>query len=451
MGSLMLDQTFSAQNFRRIYDIENRRGRNVDTEFFPELVEASARITTASANVRAARRDNFGLDGEQLAVVLEPLREKLRKERLDRENLVDAKLSEVANSVLGDYRIQLHEREGPGNTRLFTLPREAEAYFIAKQIQNNVARLYGLKPGNRRSIISQVYDCLNTGFRQFCIRTDVKNFYDSIDRRLLLTDLDSDQLLSFRSKKYIKQALASYGSQSGNPNGIPRGLGISAYLSELYMRSIDEKIMQLPSVAYYARYVDDLIIIFAPNKAEDPTQYEGVISAILSERNLALNRAKTRSGYAGLSENLSFEYLGYSFQVAGGDCRLRLSGRKVARYRARIDRAFDAHAREATGNQKSAARMLAARIKFMTGNTRLSNNKRHAYTGIYFNNSHLTDLDQLNGLDSYLRYKVGGLQSAALQDKIYEFSFLRGFIERRFSKYSTRTLAEIVEAWQYEA
>lgn len=449
-GLQMLDQTFSAQNFRRIYDIENRRGRNVDRAFFPELVEASARITTTSANIRAARKANAGAADDTLNAILLPLRENLRSDREARDALVEAKIAEVAEAVLGGYQIHLEQRTGPHGTALCTLPPDPRAFFIGKQIQHNISRLYGLRAGNRRAIVSQVYDFLNSSFSHFCIRTDISSFYESINRQELMKELDSDQLLSFGSKKYIKQALSSYGTLTGSAVGIPRGLGISAFLSELYMRSIDENIKQLPRVSYYARYVDDIIIIFSPAANDDTSDYISNISTIVSEKHLSLNMTKTTVGVTNLAQAFQFDYLGYRFTVSGGNCRISMGHKKMARYRARIDRAFAAYNHRAVFDQKGAARMLVARIKFMTGNTRLINNKRHAYTGIYFNNSHLTELGHLAGLDAYLAHKIATLQSAALQDRIDGHSFARGFSECRFTKYGTRNLARIVGAWRYE-
>ena len=46
--------------------------------------------------------------------------------------------------------------------------------------------------------------------------------------------------------------------------GVPRGIGISAYLSELFMRNVDNQIQELDDLIYYARYVDDIIAIFVP-------------------------------------------------------------------------------------------------------------------------------------------------------------------------------------------
>lgn len=447
----MLDQTFSAQNLRRIYDVENRRGRNVDRAFFPDLVESSARITAASAAVRAARRANAAASADALNLILQPLRERLREERGIREALVDTKMEEVAQAILAGYQIQLVSRSGPKGAALYTLPSDPRAYFIGKQIQKNISRLYRLRAGNRRAIINQVFDTLNNSFPHFCIRTDVSAFYENINRNNLIKELETDQLLSHGSKKYIKQALSSYGQLASSSSGIPRGLGVSAFLSELYMRSIDERIRQLPRVTFYARYVDDIIIIFSPTSSDDTATYVKQVANILAQKNLTLNVAKTCAGSTGPANILRFEYLGYQFQVAGGRCEVTIGHRKLIRYRARIDRAFSAYDRQAVHDQRGAARLLAARIKFMTSNTRLINNKRHAYTGIYFNNSHLTNWGQLKGLDAYLAHKTSLLQSAALQDRIDGYSFVSGFTERRFARYNTRTLARIVQAWRYEA
>lgn len=446
----MLDQTFSAKNFRKIYDIENRRGRNVDRAFFPSLVEASARITAASAAIRTARKNNLGLTDEALEGVLESLREALQTARANRESLIDTTMTNIAQQVYDDFQIQLEERDGPNNNTLYTLPANPVPYFIAKQIQHNISRLYKIKAGDRRAIVSQLFDQLNTGFRQFCVRTDISNFYESIDRSSLIKELDTDQLLSFGSKRFIKQALSSYGSLSLSSSGIPRGLGISALLSELYMRSVDERIRELPGVSYYARYVDDIIVIFSPTANYDTSKYLPQIDQIVKEKGLTLNTAKTAANLIGNNQSFNFEYLGYRFSVSGGTCRVSMGHKKYVRYRSRIDRIFASYQRQATFDQKGAARLLAARVKFLTGNTRLWNNKRHAFTGIYFNNGHLTDLNKLAGLDAYLRHKISELHSAALQDRLDFFSFRLGFVERRFASYSTRELARIVEAWSYE-
>jgi hypothetical protein len=69
----------------------------------------------------------------------------------------------------------------------------------------------------------------------------------------------------------ISQILEDYNSKKDtatikHEKGVPRGVGISSYLSELYMENIDNEIRNLQDVIYYARYVDDIFIIISAFK-----------------------------------------------------------------------------------------------------------------------------------------------------------------------------------------
>lgn len=448
----MLDQAFSARNFRRIYDFENRRGRNVDRRFFPALVEASARISAVTARIREQRRANSGMNKDDMRALLTPLYAELDVVRNERDALVGP-IIETAAKEAGrkGFQLSITRKEGPAGMKLYPLEENAASFFVAKQLQYNVARLYGVKPGDRRAIVRQLKDVLSTSFDLFIVRTDISSFYESIDRAILIRELDKDQLLSLASKSHIKCILSKYGAEPGHGLGLPRGVGVSAYLSELYMRSADEHIKQLPGLTFYARYVDDVIAIFSPTVMDDRTLYLSAIEEEFRKRHLTLNHAKTRSGPAPNASVFSFEYLGYDFTVSGGSCELEMSTKKVSRYKSRLDQAFRTYELESPTDQKGASRRLVARIKFMTGNTRLVNSKGFAYTGIYFNNSSLTKLGKLSGIDAYLAHKAASLSSATLQNRIASYSFARGFQQRLFYRYSTRAIAAIVRAWHHEA
>jgi hypothetical protein len=448
----MLDQAFSPQNFRQIYDRENRRGRNVDRRFFPDLVIASASISAASAKVRDCRRDGKHLSKTDLAAALGPLQAALDAARADRDALVDHAMREVSGeaSVKG-FQLSLTQTTGPNSTQLYPLVESPAAYFVGKQLQSNLSRLYKIKPSDRRKVVRQVKDILSTSFNLMVVRTDISSFYESIDRSILVNDLDKDQLLSLASKSHVKCVLMKYAQASGQATGIPRGVGISAYLSELFMRTVDEHIRQIDGLTYYARYVDDIIAIFSPTAMDDRSGYLGKIADAVALRGLTLNQAKTKSGPVASGTSFSFEYLGYDFTFAGGTCELELSSKKTNRYKKRLDAAFGAYSREARKDQKGAGRSLVARVKFMTGNTRLANSKGFAFTGIYYSNSELTTLGKLSGLDAYLAYKNASLSSASLQDRVCQHSFKEGFLKRPFYRYGTRAIAEIVKVWSYEA
>ncbi|MEM6451093.1 MAG: reverse transcriptase domain-containing protein [Cyanobacteria bacterium P01_D01_bin.105] len=155
-------------------------------------------------------------------------------------------------------------------------------------------------------------------------RTDISNFYGSIDRGELLSLIGK----KVRSKKvktmlrramtrpivpkiYSKRQLAQY-----EVSGIPQGLSISNILAEIYMYELDGKMKNDPQVLFYSRYVDDILVISNMNHLPN------VVSRLRAELEpndalgLKLNESKTYTNSAHLTEfNLSntFEYLGYQF------------------------------------------------------------------------------------------------------------------------------------------
>ena len=112
---------------------------------------------------------------------------------------------------------------------------------------------------------------LEDGFPKLIIRTDIKSFYESIPQKDILQKIKDDNLLSIKTQKFIGEILNGYNvatCQTEDFKGVPRGVGVSAYLSELYMRAVDNKIKELPDLIFYARYVDDIIAVFTPQKEE---------------------------------------------------------------------------------------------------------------------------------------------------------------------------------------
>ena len=88
-------------------------------------------------------------------------------------------------------------------------------------------------------------------------------------------------------------------------------------------------------------------------------------------------------------------------------------------------------------------------MRFLTGNTRLRNNKKNVLTGIYFSNSQLTEKDELRGLDEYLIKKIeSDIVGVRLQERLKKYRFIEGFESRRFSPFKTHDLAEIMKVWK---
>jgi hypothetical protein len=266
----------------------------------------------------------------------------------------------------------------------------------------------------------------------------------------LIRKLFEDNLLTFLSKRLIHIILTDYGFKAGSDKGVPRGVGLSAYLAELYMRDIDNEIKTLPDLIYYARYVDDIIMIFVPSSnGHKCTKDE--IKEIIKRRSLSLNLAKTKEiDLAGNNAREEIEYLGYKMIVQDGKVEVRLTDKKINKYKTRIDLTLTSYYNFSKINEKKSRKLLVKRMRFLTGNTRLLNNKKNILVGIYYSNSLLTSITDLKDIDAYLDEQIcKTISSPDLKHRLEKFSFSEGFQMKRYSPFTTRELSEIIDVWKH--
>lgn len=447
----MLDQMFTAENFRRIYDAENRKGADLATRYFPSLEPLTLAVRDKVKDIRDLRKIEAKLTVENFETQLLALKTELVTLKAAKSSAIDDLMGDINQKVhRSSFKIDLSQKTGPKGKSVFCIDAEPETFFVIKQLQRNIHRTYGVKQANRHDLVCQLRDMLGTKFPFELVRTDISSFYESIDRQRLTEKLDHDQLLSAASKKYIKQVLNSYGDISGNATGIPRGVGVSAYLAELYLRPVDKAIQDLPGLVLYCRFVDDIVAMFArPPVGKDIGSFKDQIIMILGRNGLMHNTAKTSELKIDEAGQKKFEYLGYRFLIRPGKIEISPSAAKVMKYRARMNAAFADYWREMPVSPKSAYRKLKVRVKFLTGNTRLSNSKSCAVTGIYFNNSIANNLSCLKLLDKRLKTHIRELKRTSLQKALRHLKFTTGFEERRYHNFSTQELQVIVKAWKY--
>jgi hypothetical protein len=447
----MLDQMFTSENFRRIYDAENRKGIDLASRYFPSLEPHTLAVRDKVRDIREHRANQSTMMADAFEAKLLTLKSELAALKAAKSDAVDNLMDEISQEVIkSSFKIDLSQKTGPKGKPVFCIDTKPETFFVIKQLQRNIHRIYGVKQANRHDLVCQLRDMLSSSFPFEIVRTDISSFYESIDRKRLIEKLDEDQLLSSASKKYIKQVLASYGAISGTLTGVPRGVGISAYLAELYLRPVDKAIRSIPSLVLYCRFVDDVVAVFArPPAGKSLGSFKDRIIAIFVDNGLTQNAAKTSEFVWPSSNPQEFEYLGYRFSLKSGNFEIGPSAAKVDKYRARMTAAFDVYTRERPLNPKGAYRKLVGRIKFLTGNTRLSNNKSRAATGIYYNNSVATDLSSFEQLDEKLKVLVTGIQRPSLRKRLMQLKFTTGFIQRRYHNFSTRELQMIVRAWKH--
>lgn len=213
----------------------------------------------------------------------------------------------------------------------FTINQVSEYYLthdlpnklIIRKLNDNIKRIYKDEQANRRIIIAQVKTLLSETCPYWVIKTDIKRFYESIDRDRIVSKFHDDSLLSYHSMHLLKKVF-------NNPtlaltSGVPRGMNISATLSEIYMRKFDRWIRRVEGVYYYARFVDDIIIFSnsLPNCISLIANLDSKFSDLAE--GLKINNLKTelydgktlkaidiQNGKA-LTKSKQLEYLGYSF------------------------------------------------------------------------------------------------------------------------------------------
>lgn len=146
--------------------------------------------------------------------------------------------------------------------------------FAMKQLQTNLQKTFKVKQANRHLIMTNIKLLLKTKRPYYIIRTDVSSFFESIPQDQLRHTIMDNTLLSYKSKVFVNAILKEYEIEKAKLKdderdgmkdgcGVPRGIGISSLLSEIYMRDLDGSIKKRPEVIFYVRYVDDIFMLLA--------------------------------------------------------------------------------------------------------------------------------------------------------------------------------------------
>lgn len=213
---------------------------------------------------------------------------------------------------------------------------------------------YAIKMPNRDLIIKSIISTLVHGdFKYYSMprmnisvtRSDIKNFYPTIDKHRLYRKINSSNVLSQESMVILKQILLN-----NKYKGVPLGLPFSNHLAEFYVEYIDNKIQMEINPIVYFRYVDDIICIKYCDflEVEDRSIYaNGIkrsIKEILKSQKLSINKLKTKTSYylydskqINKNSDLNFTYLGYNFTTLQEKLVIKISDVKLKKYEKRLN------------------------------------------------------------------------------------------------------------------
>ncbi|WP_306110185.1 antiviral reverse transcriptase Drt3a [Roseivirga thermotolerans] len=384
-----------------------------------------------------------------------------KKQTMEIMNDISKTISDPSYKVESVNSIELNDFQ------IFSL-NTIESDFALRKINDSLKRFYKVKQADRNLIVFQIIALLKESIPMSIIKLDIQKFYESIDRNSLLEKLTNDSLLSENSIRILTEFFEL--PEFGGFKGLPRGINLSATLSELFLRDFDRKVNFHPSVYYYSRYVDDIIIF----TTGDPSM---VIKEIEDEMflplPLAFNSKKTKSFQvkpkSTQPENiLFFEYLGYRFsfsdvavksknEFTDKSIKVSLAEKKVKRYKTRIVKAFLDYLKSSDFG------LLESRIKFLTGNypikTNFSDNSV-LYSGLYFNYPFINDQSDLIDLTLFLRKiisaknksfgtKMSVALNAAQRQRLSRYNFKAGWDNRKVnSHFGPDLVKEIKKCWR---
>lgn len=448
----MLNQSFSSDNFENVYNLLNRRGEidiNMFSDEYKHIVSTIHGIQNEIKDILRIKHAERTAEQEKKLV---DLTNTLNVCKGEKNNILSEELFQIASKINErNFHFSLLGYEHEGKEE-FCLEKNALNFFAMQQLLYNIKDTFNVKLMSRHSIISCIKSMLISSTPRYIIRTDVSCFFESIPQDKLLGIIDGNTILSHKSKSLVKGILAEYNNVKipsiDTEKGVPRGIGISPILSEIYMQQIDKLVRNRDGVIYYARYVDDIFIILST--LGEFTSIEGYYDNIVSlfdKYSLQLKPIGSAKCQL-ISLNAEwinspktiphFDYLGYKFIIYNQNksiaLSLELSSNKVDSIKSKIDKAFLHFEMCCEKSLRQSRKDLIDCLNVITGNYHLSKAKHRIKVGLYYTNG-LIDYTggMFKDLTNYLQSKPINLSEQLFVNQEERDKYINA-IKRRIRK-----------------
>ncbi|MGP4906411.1 antiviral reverse transcriptase Drt3a [Psychrobacter faecalis] len=335
-------------------------------------------------------------------------------------------------------------------------------YYLLKRFNVTFKTINSLKQSNRNEIVSSIVALIKDKRPYSIIRLDIEQFYESVNRDIISDNLKQDIAYSKSTTNNLENWFDCF--ERSNVSGLPRGLNVSASLSEYYLRDFDKNVQRIEGVFYYARFVDD-IIIFTTNEPENTIKEvethlpKGLKFHQSNEKRDVLIIPKENN----VNSNLEFNYLGYEFSIIIEKKKLttkvNFSKKKVNNIKTKIVKSL------LSFKENNDFSLLKSRVCFLTHNYYIHNKYRDTKirSGIYYNYPFITHPEEcrLNDLDDFLKELLfnsssckrvlGSMHGLSNQQQkiLVRMRFSNGYIDKRFHKFTYRRMMQIKSCWSY--
>jgi hypothetical protein len=342
------------------------------------------------------------------------------------------------------------------------------ALLVTRHLTSNIRRITGVKQDDRKFIVECVRTLLETGTSFRVYKFDIKAYYESVLVEDILDRLKLDIAFSGQSSQALESLFQRL--QNAGIYGLPRGMALSATLSEYLLRGFDHAVSNMPGVWYYSRFVDDMIVIGSSDL--HPIIFTQSVANILPN-GLSFNEKSQGLNFVGLQKAIplategTFPFLGYQFDVSRAFRRpsgrtifrtvtVDMAPSKVRRLKTRIVRAALQYKKDGIFfDLRDRIRLLTSNFTFVdrkTGERRIS--------GIYFNYP-LIDISSANcfdALDRFLRNLITSPHpknsarpalTPQRRRELVRLTFRSGFEQKRFFHFNTDRLVHLRSCWHH--
>ncbi len=229
--------------------------------------------------------------------------------------------------------------KGKGKTRPLGIPIVVDR-LIQQAISQVLTRIYdptfsnwsyGFRPNKSgHDALRRVQRHVNQGYK-YAIDLDLEKFFDKVNHskliRLLSNKIKDRRLLSL-IHKYLNAGVIVKGRFEDTKDGVPQGGNLSPILSNIMLNELDKELARRGH--RFVRYADDCMILFKSKRSALRVQ-NSITKFIENKLSLKVNMEKTKVGYI-----QGMKFLGYSFYIMKGECRLSLHKTSLEKMKSRL-------------------------------------------------------------------------------------------------------------------
>ena len=192
-------------------------------------------------------------------------------------------------------------------------------------------RSYGFRPRRGcHDAVRGAQEIINTGYT-YVVDLDLERFFDTVNHSKLIEILSrtiKDGRVVSLIHKYLRSGVMNKGLFEASEEGTPQGGPLSPLLSNIMLNELDKELERrgLP----FVRYADDSMI-FCKSKRAARRVKESITRFIEGTLYLKVNKEKTVVSYV-----RGVKYLGYSFYVMKGKCRLTVHPKSKSKIKSRL-------------------------------------------------------------------------------------------------------------------